>query len=143
MSGHTKGRAEVFRKTSVDSCDSTLVYVWFDVVIDGQIVHDGDGIYNPTNEEEAELKAYSALIAEAFNTYTDTGRTPRQLAAERVELVAALEELLCTGMNGGNNVRLALIAAKQDALSDDELRNAELSEAAVRRARTILDKVKK
>lgn len=91
MSEHTKGRAEVFRKTSVDSCDSTLVYVWFDVVIDGQIVHDGDGIYNPTNEEEAELKAYSALIAEAFNVAAETGRTPAQLAAERAELVGALE----------------------------------------------------
>ena len=106
MSEHTKGRAEVFRKTSVDSCDSTLVYVWFDVVIDGQIVHDGDGIYNPTNEEEAELKAYSALIAEAFNVADETGRTPAQLAAERAELVGMCEAV---------RPLLVLLAAKMNS----------------------------
>lgn len=124
MSGHTKGRAEVFRKTSVDSCDSTLIYVWFDVVIDGQIVHDGDGIYNPTNEEEAELKAYSALIAEAFNTYTDTGRTPQQLADERAELVAALE---------GAEIILAKL---------DTIRHLDKSFGVLDQLRAILAKVK-
>lgn len=33
----------------------------------------------------------SAIIAEAFNVADETGRTPAQLAAERAELVAALE----------------------------------------------------
>ena len=34
------------------------------------------------------------IIAEAFNVHTETGRTPRQLADERGELLAALRECL-------------------------------------------------
>lgn len=33
-----------------------------------------------------------ALIAEAFNVHTETGLTPRQLAEQRAELLAALVE---------------------------------------------------
>lgn len=39
-------------------------------------------------------KANSELIAEAFLVTLETGKTPRQLADERVELIAALTEML-------------------------------------------------
>jgi hypothetical protein len=41
----------------------------------------------------AETLANAALVAEAFNVHTETGRTPRQLADERDELLAALKSL--------------------------------------------------
>ena len=53
-------------------------------------------------------------------------------------LVEALEELLRTGLNGGNNVRLAYIAAGRRELSDELLAKAEASEQAVQRARAAL-----
>lgn len=93
MSESVKSQAEVFRRTSVDSYKPALVYVWFDVKVDGQIIHDGDGMYNPTPEEEVELKALSELIAEAFNVKQETGRTPAQLVAERAELAKVLSSV--------------------------------------------------
>jgi hypothetical protein len=42
--------------------------------------------------EDGERDANAELIAEAFNVCHETGRTPRQLADERAELIVALKE---------------------------------------------------
>lgn len=86
MGKYTKGRAEVQRHiTDKES------YVWYVVRIEGEIVNEGDGMYEPTADEEAKMQANAALIAEAFNVTHETGRTPRQLADERGKLLAALK----------------------------------------------------
>lgn len=64
------------------------------------------------------------LICEAFNTYTETGRTPAQLAAERAELVAALE---------GAEIILAKL---------DTIRHLDKSFGGLDQLRAILAKVK-
>lgn len=50
------------------------------------------------------------------------------------KLAEALENVLSTGLNGGDNVRLAYIAAGQHSLKDDALSEADASEAAVKQA---------
>lgn len=57
------------------------------------------------------------------------------------DLLAALKRMLNTGLNGGDNVRLAFIAAKQDALDAKELAEAEASEQAVNAARAAIASV--
>lgn len=59
------------------------------------------------------------------------------------ELEAAVRDLLATGLNGGNNMRLAYIAAGGKELSDELLAKAEASEQAVNRARKALSGEKK
>ena len=54
------------------------------------------------------------------------------------KLAGCLEKVLSTGLNGGNNVRLAFIAASQQSLKDDALSQADASEAAVKEARQAL-----
>lgn len=49
--------------------------------------------YAPTMEQ---AKANAKLIEEAFNVATETGRTPRQLADDRAELLVALRLMLDT-----------------------------------------------
>lgn len=58
------------------------------------------------------------------------------------ELLAALEAVLRTGLNGGNNVRLSLMAASCNALDESDLKRAEQSEAAVEIARAAIAKAK-
>lgn len=74
MNGHTKGRVEAT----------------------GNGVHllGGRCVALTHMEPKEQRDADARLIAEAFNTYTETGRTPAQLTAERAELVAALAELV-------------------------------------------------
>ena len=60
--------------------------------------------------------------------------------AEIAELVEALREVLRTGLNGGNNIRLSFIAASQKALSEEDLERAEQSEKAVAIAAELLKK---
>src|SRR5690606_14906425 len=45
-------------------------------------------------EDYPEGWANAHLIAEAFNVHHETGLTPRQLAEQRAEMIAALERLL-------------------------------------------------
>lgn len=60
-------------------------------------------------------------------------------ARERIaELEASLREVIHTGLNGGNNVRLAFIAASQRELSPANLAFAQKSEDAVKRAYELL-----
>ena len=63
-----------------------------------------------------------------------------RLIAAAPDLLAALKQVLATGFNGGNNVRLCLIAAGQKALSKEELDRAEFSEMAVQNARAAIAK---
>jgi hypothetical protein len=61
-----------------------------------------DGTQDPLNgiavacihKEHGERIANAELIAEAFNVTHETGRTPRQLADERAELITALNGML-------------------------------------------------
>lgn len=50
---------------------------------------------------------------------------------QRDRLLSALKGVLETGLNGGNNVRLSLIAASRKELSSEDLSRAEKSEQAV------------
>lgn len=60
------------------------------------------------------------------------------ILTELAEARQVIRDLLATGLNGGNNVRLAYLAAKQNVLSEDELAKAELSEQATQRAYALL-----
>lgn len=53
-------------------------------------------------------------------------------------LAESLAEVLRTGLNGGDNMRLAYLAAGQKALSSELLAKAEASERAVTKARAVL-----
>lgn len=64
----------------------------------------------------------------------------KRLKEINAELLEACEELLRTGLNGGNNVRLAFMAAKQGALDAEDLRIAEMSEVAANKARAAIAK---
>lgn len=60
-------------------------------------------------------------------------------AAERIrELEAAINGLISTGLNGGNSVRLALLAAKRTELDSRDLTEAEASEKALQYALSLL-----
>ena len=59
------------------------------------------------------------------------------------ELLEALKEVLATGINGGNNVRLAYISASHKELSAESLRKAELSEMAVLKAMKAIENAEK
>jgi hypothetical protein len=65
-----------------------------------------------------------------------------RLIAAAPDLLEALEEVLGTGLNGGNNMRLAFMAASQQVLSDEALRDAEKSEMAVAKARAAIAKAR-
>lgn len=54
------------------------------------------------------------------------------------ELLTALKDVLSTGLNGGNNVRLAFIAAGGKELNDELLAKADASERAVEAARAAI-----
>lgn len=64
----------------------------------------------------------------------------RDLFLAAPDLLDALTEVLATGLNGGNNVRLAFIAASQQVLSDEDMEKAEASERAVIKARAAIKK---
>ena len=61
-----------------------------------------------------------------------------KLKAENAALRAALRNVLSTGLNGGNNVRLAFISASQKPLSDEDIERAEKSEIATNLAWELL-----
>lgn len=63
-----------------------------------------------------------------------------KLMAAAPELLKALKAVLRTGLNGGNNLRLAFMAASRNVLSDEVLAQAARSEAAVAEARLALAK---
>lgn len=65
-----------------------------------------------------------------------------RLIAAAPELLEALAEVLSTGLNGGNNYRLAMIAASQKALDDETLERAEASERAVQKAWAAIKKAR-
>lgn len=52
----------------------------------------------------------------------------------RAELLEALQGVLATGLNGGNNYRLAMMAASRQVLDAETLEKAEASEQAVQKA---------
>jgi hypothetical protein len=66
-----------------------------------------------------EANANAKLIAEAFNVTHETGRTPRQLADERAELIAALLGMLDAYAPHRD-------ASKLDAMQSDVRRAVEL-----------------
>ena len=55
--------------------------------------HSGYDVITVYLGSDDERKANAELIAEAFNTCHETKRTPRQLADERAELIAALRRI--------------------------------------------------
>jgi hypothetical protein len=61
-----------------------------------------------------------------------------ELEAQRDEVVRALKGVMQTGLNGGNNYRLAMIAASRRELDAETLAEAEASEAACVVAREVL-----
>jgi len=65
-----------------------------------------------------------------------------RLIAAAPDLLEALEEVLNTGLNGANNMRLALMAASQQVLGDEDLQAAEASETAVEKARAAIAKAR-
>jgi hypothetical protein len=77
---------------------------------------------------------------EVFPAHYTPALRPPVPSPDLREALEALRDLLATGLNGGNNVRLAYIAAGGKALSDELLTKAEKSEAATQRARAILAK---
>ena len=79
MSGYTKGRAIV---------GETTAGFYVGIEHSDHIICEEIGPYTGNGEADA------ALIAEAFNVAHETGRTPAQLAAERAELVGAIEPVL-------------------------------------------------
>lgn len=62
------------------------------------------------------------------------------LIAAAPDLLAALKAVLASGLNGGNNVRLAFIAASRNSLDAESLAQADASEAAVVSARAAIAK---
>lgn len=62
------------------------------------------------------------------------------LIAAAPDLLEALGEVLSTGLNGGNNYRLAMMAASRNVLSDETLERAEASERAVTKAYAAINK---
>lgn len=76
----------------------------------------------------------AALTAEAINTARETGIGPAEMRRQRDELLTALKAVLASGLNGGNNVRLAFMAASRNVLSASALAQADDSERAVREA---------
>lgn len=75
MSAHTKG---VFHASD-----------W------GYVIQAGTAVRVAASLREGiEGNANAELIAEAFNVATETGLTPRQLAEQRKELLAVLDEIL-------------------------------------------------
>ncbi len=63
-----------------------------------------------------------------------------RLIAAAPDLLTALKEVLATGFNGGNNVRLCMLAASQKELSPESIYKAHLSEMAVLAARAAIAK---
>lgn len=70
------------------------------------------------------------------------GRINGIYATAAADLYSALEEVLNTGLNGGNDMRLAMLSAKRMELAPEELAQAEASEQAVKRARVALAKAR-
>lgn len=64
----------------------------------------------------------------------------RELLALHDEAVRVVQALRSTGLNGGNNVRLALMAASRNVLDAESLAQADASEAAVQQADAFLAK---
>lgn len=89
------------------------------------------GMHEDNSTELFDVQGANDVMWEAADTIT-------RLEADLVVLREALRDVLATGLNGGNNMRLAYIAAGQQALSDELLAKAEASEQAVRRAREAL-----
>lgn len=109
MSGYTKGRAVIEETIAGFSVgiEHTDLFICTEI-----------GLFTGNGEADA------ALIAEAFNVANETGRTPRQLAEERAELVGALE---------GAEIILAKL---------DTIRHLDKSFGGLDQLRAILAKVK-
>ena len=109
-------------------------------------------------EKWSKGKHAGCVVSDAPNPHGDNGGTeyyggylvaesiPRQdhvnLIAAAPDLLEALEEVLATGLNGGNNLRLAFMAASQQMLEAGALEDAEKSETAVLKARAAIAKAK-
>lgn len=86
---------------------------------------------------EAGLNEYQVIIEDVCATLQAENAAQQTRIAE---LEDTLAEVLSTGLNGGNNVRLALIAASHQALDAEDLARAERSERAVTKAHQLLEK---
>ena len=83
------------------------------------------------------------MTDETFTDIDEIRASMFELKKEKAELLDALKEVLATGINGGNNVRLAYVAASQKELSPEGLYKAELSEMAVLKAMAEIEKAEK
>lgn len=88
---HTKGPVDVAEAGSWDSKGNRTNQEFFVRRPDDDIGIASD-IVDPETGKPSEVNAL--FIAEAFNVATETGRTPRQLAEERAELLAACKAAL-------------------------------------------------
>lgn len=124
MSGHTKGIAHsisVQGNQVVRIHDRTISHVW-----------------SNTDYADGESEANAALIAEAFNVADVTGRTPRQLADERAELLKTIEYIAA----GMGNLSLEEMGDKGVHGIRDGKARAIYLEQYVGMARAVLAKVK-
>jgi hypothetical protein len=90
----------------------------------------------PTQAYIRAIEADDELVAIVYS------QADARLIAAAPDLLEALEEMLSTGLNGGNNLRLAFMAPSQQVLDEGALQDAEKSEAAVTKARAALNKAK-
>jgi hypothetical protein len=100
---------------------------------------DGSAIKKYNDHEPHEDCSGNLVVAEVSGN-SDICKANAELIAAAPDLLEALRAVLGTGLNGGNNVRLALMAAKGGALDDDDLAEAEKSERAVDMARAAIAK---
>lgn len=85
---------------------------------------------------------HDRVFDERIPVFTGEDIANAHLIAAAPELLEALAEVLATGLNGGNNYRLAMIAASQKALDDKTLARAEASERAVQKAWAAIKKAR-
>lgn len=104
-----------------------------------------EGYREPMLEEAGAVRDAAAIdlpswvALDAISAVLALITSARSVGGEVVELREALRDVLATGLNGGNNLRLAYIAASQKELGEKELARAAASERAVNRARAALN----
>lgn len=79
----------------------------------GTIAKCFDGGIRGTREQRKQAKSHALLIADAGNTFNETGRLPSELAKQNKELLDALKELSECDYTSGTHLYTAQLRAKQ------------------------------
>lgn len=101
--------------------------------IDREEFNDGDRKQIPLVSHGVGREGYGIADVRHWSGHEENWANAHLIAAAP-ELYEALKDVLASGLNGGNNVRLAFMAASRDALDDKALAQAERSEQAVTKA---------